>query len=127
MQLTLKDDLPFVALTLTYKGATLVVPEVLVDTGSAGTILAADQVANIALLPEPGDLLHTVRGVGGSEAVFTRRVDCLQVDGHAVEHFEIEIGGMEYGFAISGILGMDYLTRVGAVINLKTLALEFSN
>jgi predicted aspartyl protease len=127
MQLTLKDDLPFVDLTLVYKGVTLTVLEVLVDTGSASTIFSANQVANIALLPEPTDILHTVRGVGGSEAVFTRRVDRLQVDDHAVEHFEIEIGGMEYGFAINGILGMDYLTRVGAIINLNTLALEFAN
>ncbi len=39
----------------------------------------------------------------------------------------VEIGGMEYGFAINGILGMDYLTRVGAIINLSTLALEFAS
>jgi predicted aspartyl protease len=125
MQLTLKDDLPFVTLNLVYRGATLVVPEVLVDTGSASTILSSNQVARVALIPEPADILHTVRGVGGSEAVFTRRVDRLQVDSHAVEHFEIEIGGMEYGFAINGILGMDYLMQVGAIINLSTLALEF--
>ncbi len=77
-------------------------------------------------MPESNDILHTVRGVGGSEAVFTRRVDRLQIDNHAIEDFEIEIGGMEYGFAINGILGMDYLVRVGAIINLKTLAIEFA-
>ncbi len=126
MQLTLKDDLPFVTLTLIYRGATLVVPEVLVDTGSASTVISANQVAQVALVPESNDILHTVRGVGGSEAVFTRRVDRLQIDNHAIEDFEIEIGGMEYGFAISGILGMDYLVRVGAIINLKTLAIEFA-
>jgi predicted aspartyl protease len=102
------------------------VPEVLVDTGSASTVISANQVAQVALVPESKDILHTVRGVGGSEAVFTRRVDRLQVDNHAIEDFEIEIGGMEYGFTINGILGMDCLVRVGAIINLKTLALEFA-
>ena len=126
MRLTLKDDLLFVTLALVYRGATLVVPDVLVDTGSAGTILSANLVAQVALIPEPGDILHTVRGVGGSEAVFARRVDRLQVDNQAVENFEVEIGGMEYGFGINGILGMDYLVRVGAIINLHTLAMEFA-
>jgi predicted aspartyl protease len=127
MRLTLKDDLPFVTLTLVYRGALLVVPEVLVDTGSASTILSANQVAQVALIPEAEDILHTVRGVGGSEAVFTRRVDRLCVDNQVVENFEVEIGGMEYGFAIHGILGMDYLAQVGAIINLHTLALEFAS
>jgi hypothetical protein len=126
MQLTLKEGLPFVSVTLAYRGATLTVPEVLVDTGSASTILSANQVAQIALIPESEDILHTVRGVGGSEAVFTRRVDRLYVDNQVVENFEIEIGGMEYGFAINGILGMDYLTQVGAIINLHTRAIEFA-
>jgi len=40
--------------------------------------------------------------------------------------FEIEVGGMDYGFAINGILGMDFLTRSKAIINLATMKLEFS-
>ncbi len=57
MPLTLKDDLPFVTLTLVYRGATLVVPEVLVDTGSASTILSTNQVAHVTLIPESEDIL----------------------------------------------------------------------
>ena len=36
----------------------------------------------------------------------------------------LEIGGMDYGFEINGLLGMDLLTRVGAIINLDRLQLE---
>ena len=46
MQLTLKDDLPFVKMTVTYGKAEIEIPSVLVDTGSATTILAADIVAH---------------------------------------------------------------------------------
>ena len=64
MQLTLKDDLPFISLKVTYQGREIEVPEVLVDTGSAGTLLAADSVAQIGIMPEPDDTLHTIRGMG---------------------------------------------------------------
>ena len=33
---------------------------------------------------------------------------------------------MDYGFGIQGILGMDFLLRAGAIINLRDLNLEFS-
>lgn len=32
---------------------------------------------------------------------------------------------MDYGFAINGILGMDFLTRTGAVLNLRDLTLAY--
>lgn len=126
MQLTLRDDLPFVSLALTYRGATLTVAQVLIDTGSASTLFAARVVAPIGLLPEMTDEVYTVRGIGGTEAVFTRRVDRVAIEAQAVHDFEIEVGGMNYGFDIDGILGMDFLTRAGALINLRDLRLDFA-
>jgi hypothetical protein len=39
MQLTLRDDLPFLSVTVAYQGVEIEIPDVLVDTGSA-TVLA---------------------------------------------------------------------------------------
>jgi predicted aspartyl protease len=125
MQLFLKDDLPFTSIKLEYCDKTIEVTDVLIDTGSASTILSADIVAQIGITPEPSDSLHIVRGVGGTEVVFTRQIDRLQIDQQSLTKFEIEVGGMDYGFGINGILGMDFLTRAGAVINLCDLKLEF--
>jgi hypothetical protein len=127
MRLTLKYDLPFVTATLTYRQREVEVSHVLVDTGSARTAFAADVVAQIGLIPEPEDTLLTVRGVGGAEVVFTRVVDRVRVGRRAVEQLEVEIGGMDYGFKINGILGMDFLTCTGTIINLHRLQLEFPN
>ena len=38
-----------------------------------------------------------------------------------IEAFEIEVGAMDYRFEIEGILGMDFLTSVGAVIDLSRM------
>lgn len=126
MQLSLKYDLPFVTIKISYRGRTREVSHVLVDTGSGSTILSADIMSEIGIVPEPEDTLHNIRGVGGSEVVFMRRVDLMQMNGHQISDFEIEIGGMNYGFEINGILGMDFLLRAGAIIDLRELKIEFA-
>jgi hypothetical protein len=126
MKLRLRDDLPFVAVQVSYLGRDLEIPSVLVDTGSASTMLAADVVAQIGLVPELEDTLHTIRGIGGTEVVFIRQIDQLRVGQQGLERFEIEVGGMDYGFEINGVLGMDFLVQTGAVIDLQELELRFS-
>jgi hypothetical protein len=125
MQLTLRDNLPFLQVTVGYQGVVMGIPHVLVDTGSATTMLAADMVAAIHIVPSPQDILYTIRGVGGTEVVFSRQVDYIQVGEQRVTDFTIEVGGMDYGFDINGIVGMDFLTQAGAVINLREISIEF--
>ena len=43
-----------------------------------------------------------------------------------VDQFEVEIGEMDYGFEMGGILGMDFLRAAGAVIDLGRLTIEFA-
>jgi predicted aspartyl protease len=97
----------------------------LVDTGSATTILSTDSVVRIGIVPEPSDTLYTIRGIGGIETVFTRRIAQMRIGQQGVQDFEIEVGGMEYGFEIQGILGMDFLLQAGAIIDLCDLRLSF--
>lgn len=125
MQLFLQDNLLFTCITISYHSATLEIYHVLVDTGSASTVLSADVVEAIAIFPEPEDTLHIVRGVGGSEVVFEKRLDYLQIGSHRIEQFPVEIGAMDYGFAIHGILGMDFLLEAGAVLDLNRMQIEF--
>jgi hypothetical protein len=125
MKLSLKYDLPFVALLLAHKNSMLEISDVLVDTGSASTILSADALSKLGIVPAPEDTLYSIRGVGGSEVVFARKLDYLQVGERRINDFEIEVGGMDYGFDINGILGTDFLLRSGARIDLSKLEIEF--
>jgi predicted aspartyl protease len=100
MKLSLRGSLPFVTFTLHYNNSSLEIADVLVDTGSASTVLSSDLVAQIGIVPEASDRLRTLRGVGGRELVFTRRLDRLEV------------------------VGMDYLTRTRAILDLRNLTLD---
>lgn len=125
VQLELYDNLPFTTVKVTYNGSEIEVTNVLVDTGSATTVLAAEIVASIGIVPEPADILFTIRGVGGTEVVFLRRLESLAVGDKLVYGPEVEIGGMDYGFPINGILGMDFLVQAGTIIDLRSLQLLF--
>jgi len=125
-RLALKYDLPFTTTSMAYNGIPIEISDVLVDTGSASTILAADIVVNVQIIPRAEDILHAIHGVGGSEVVFTGRIDYLRVGERSIADFEIEVGGMDYGFKINGILGMDCLTRAGAIVNLREMKIEFA-
>jgi hypothetical protein len=125
MQIILKNNLIFTQVSIVYQGAATDISSVLVDTGSATTILAADEVARVQIKAVPQDTIHIIRGVGGVESVFTRFVDDLIVGECNLPHFQIEVGKMAYGFEINGILGMDFLIRAKAIINLPEMRIDF--
>jgi len=127
MQLALKYNLPFISITLAYQGITTDISHVLIDTGSGRTILAADIVACLGIVPSEKDMPYAVRGVGGTEIVFARRVDYVKIGEYRLSDFEIEIGGMDYGFEINGIIGTDFLINSGAITNLRESYIEFEN
>ena len=121
MKIQLKDGLPFVSTQLTYQGRRITLENVLLDTGSAGSIFPTDRVLSIGVEYEADDFVYRIRGVGGEEFVFAKRLDRVALRNLEVEDFEIEIGLMDYGFEIDGILGMDFLIEVGAILNLERL------
>ncbi len=125
MQLTLRDGLLLLPVTVSYQGQQVRVPDLVVDTGSATTMISIDILLQIGIVPEPEDILHVVRGLGGAEVVFSRRVDSLQVGSCAVEQFEIEVGGIDRAFDINGVLGLDFLLQARAILNLGSFQLDF--
>lgn len=126
MQLLLEHSLALVTIEMYYRGAVLEVPRVILDTGSATTLLSVDYVEQAGIIPEAGDRIHNIYGVGGVESMFMRELDSLTVGDRTLEHFSIDVGGMEYARGINGILGMDFLLRAGAVIDLQAMSLEFA-
>jgi hypothetical protein len=124
MRMQVRDGLPYVTVTLQYRGHQLALANVLVDTGSAGTLFATDQVLTVGLQYEAEDQVERIRGVGGTEFVFIKRVDRLSVGELQVSDFAIEVGAMDYGFTLDGILGTDFLLQVGAVMDLSRLTIH---
>jgi hypothetical protein len=126
MKIRVQDGLPYISATITHKGQTLTLENVLLDTGSAGTIFSADKVVAAGLEYGTDDTVHRIRGVGGAEFVFTKHAESLAVGDLRLNNFEIEVGAMDYGFAIDGIIGIDFLSQVKAVIDLDRFEIRAS-
>ncbi|WP_003539951.1 retropepsin-like aspartic protease family protein [Desulfotomaculum nigrificans] len=123
MNIMLKYGLPFTSVLLTHKGRSLHFDNFLVDTGSASTIIAAEIAVQLGLGPEPLDVIRRIRGVGGTEFVYEKHIDKIQMGSKKLDNLRIQIGDMDYGFDINGILGMDFLTRSKVIIDLETMTL----
>ena len=126
MRLELREFLLFVPVTLVYRGSSLEIDDLLVDTGSASTLLSIDVVASLGIYPEATDNIRRIRGVGGVDYVFSKPIDAILIGGRAASSLEVEFGGLDYGFKMNGILGLDALLRAGAVLDLKNLTIDFS-
>lgn len=121
MNIRLVGGLPYVRASLTYKGKRLDLDHVVLDTGSGGSIFSADELQRLGVVSEPEDRVYRVVGVGGKELVFSKRLEGVALGGMELRDFEVQIGAMNYGFPIQGIIGMDFLLQFQAVIDLGKL------
>lgn len=119
MKFNIKFGLPFVSIELIFRGKVLLLEKVLLDTGSASTILNANRLEIIGVVPEEYDVVDAIRGVGGVEYVYTKQLDQLKLDQTILENFQVEIGNMDYGFDLDGIIGFDFISDAELVIDTK--------
>lgn len=124
VKLELKYGLPFCKITLCYKGKSMVLDNVLIDTGSGGTVLKMDKVDELGITIEKDDAIETISGVGGVEFVYKKNIDSINLGSLKFSNFTIEVGVMDYGFEINGILGIDFLKSVGAIIDLGEMTIH---
>jgi len=121
MNLRIVDGLPFFSMIITFRGRSMHLDHVLLDTGSAGTILRADRVSEIGMEPEPHDVTHVIRGIGGTEFVYVKTLDAVHLGECAIRSFPVEIGQMDYGYEMDGIIGFNLIHAAGMVIDARNL------
>ncbi len=88
--------------------------------------MSAERLLDAGMVFGATDPVLRIRGIGGAEIVVAKILDTLAVGDaeYVARDFEVEVGGMDYGISMDGILGMDYLARLGLVIDLATLELR---
>lgn len=121
-ELRIVEKLPQVSIRISNKGKHLDLDHVLIDTGSGGTVFSATRLLEIDIRCEPSDTLNRIRGVGGTEFVFSKNIENISMGDLSLTSFNIEVGALEYGFRfpLDGIVGMDFLDKIGAVIDLRS-------
>ena len=120
--ITVDHYVPFVEVRLFDKGKALVLPQVLLDSGSAGTVFDIDALVNMGIEAHPDDTIREMVGVGGGiEYVIEKMIDAIEVGDLVVRPFKIQVGALDYRIQMRGILGFDFLQQAGAFVDFKTL------
>ena len=121
VKLEYKYGLPFCEIIIKYQGSSITLDNILLDTGSGGTIFKMAEVDKIGITIEKEDTIETISGVGGIEFVYKIEIDKIKFGNLEIKNFNIEVGVMDYGFKINGIIGMDFLEHIGAIIDLNKM------
>jgi hypothetical protein len=109
--------LPYTSVVLEANGQSLELERVLIDSGSGASVFKTDDLATIGISITSTDKLEYMRGVGGQEVVISKQIGALSVGDLTVNPFTIQIGGLNYGIRMDGILGSDFLLKTGAKID----------
>jgi predicted aspartyl protease len=115
---------PFTEVVVSANGKTITLAKVLIDTGSAGTLFKTEDMRQLGIVLELTDKVVAMSGIGGGEYVVEKQVDSLQVGNLVVSPFTIQMGAVEYGIPMDGILGADFLLQTGAVLDFKKLEIR---
>lgn len=123
MRIRLEDGLPFVEATIVVGGKKVELPVALLDTGSAGTLVNADRLLAEGVTAEPTDRIGSVRGIGGVEYVLRKRASEVRLGDLSLPEVEVQVGALDYGFAVDAIIGAAVLCGLRAIIDLGRLEL----
>ncbi|QOY38275.1 retropepsin-like aspartic protease [Anaerobacillus isosaccharinicus] len=126
MKIKYKYGLLLVDISLTFKGKSIVIENMVVDTGAARTLISQNVVEEIGLGVDLQDRIVTYYGIGGKEHAFRKRVDLIQIGDFTAKEVELDFNDFGYD-DINGLLGLDLLMKAGYIIDLSKLQMNKNN
>jgi hypothetical protein len=123
MNLDLIDGLLFSCLTITHQGKSILIHDVVIDTGAAESIISIDAVEDLFNSYEPGDQIRFMTGIGGREASVRRKIDQLNFDSFIAHDCYIDFGRIGEYNGINGLIGLDLLIPGKFILDLYRLQL----
>ena len=124
MNMKFQDGLLFTSIQVSFRGSTKVIENIVIDTGTAETIISPGAVEDIGIFAELEDSVNSFYGVGGSlHNFFSKNVEKVKLGEVSLEEVKIDFGVIDPKGYINGLLGLDLLMKLGAVIDLKKLSL----
>ena len=122
MKIEYREGLIFTSLKIEFRGLFKVIDNVVIDTGAAETIISPDAVDDIGIIAESDDSINSFYGVGGSlHNFFSKKVDKV-----CLGKVNSDFGVIDPSERINGLLGLDLLMKIGAVIDLKNFTMNIN-
>jgi predicted aspartyl protease len=124
MRIHYDGSLLTITLSVVYRGKTMQIEDVIVDTGSSHTILSPDVLEQIGVTYENGDPVYEAYGIGGTVPFYTKVMDEIIMDTLKIKQIEVDVGMLPKSH--KGLLGLDILKTHGFIVDLEKLELRLS-
>lgn len=115
--------LPLTEVCFVNGGNSITLSKFLIDTGSKTSLISTETAIELGLDQQPDDEVNIIRGIGGIESVYEKRIEKIVLDGLAYNNFKLDVGAMLYGFDFDAIIGSDLLRYSKAIVNFDEMTL----
>ncbi|WP_047985877.1 aspartyl protease family protein [Ornithinibacillus californiensis] len=126
MIISMQDGLPIVSVTLLYRGKSILIDNILLDTGCSTTIFDTDEVECIGLtIDRRNGRPKRMYGVGGeSELCYEQTVYELSIGDYLMDSFDLQLGITKETYGFNGILGVDFMMKSGLTIDFEEMEVK---
>ena len=126
--LQFKNGLLYTSIILKHGNKSVLVDNVIIDTGAFHTILATDYLEDMDVEFSEDDELVKASGYGGTVCYSVRkRIDYLECGNLKVEDIKLDFGEIDPNERVNGLIGMDFLRKAGVVLDLVDLVMYKKN
>lgn len=124
MKISFDGQLITTSLIVTFRGKTLQINDMSIDTGSSHTVISPDILEELGVTYEHGDDIYEAYGIGGSVPFYSKMMDKIQIDKMSINNIEIDVGILPKNH--NGLLGLDILMNYHFIVDMSKLELYAS-
>lgn len=122
--LQFKDGLLYTSIILKHGEKSVLVDDVIIDTGAFHTIISTDYLEKMDVEFSEDDELVKASGYGGTVCYSVRkRIDSIQCDDLSVKDIKLDFGEIDPNERVNGLIGLDFLRKAGVIIDLVDLVM----
>lgn len=122
--LQFKDGLLYTSITLKHGDKSVLVNDVIIDTGAFHTIIATDYLDKMDVEFSEDDELVKASGYGGIVCYSVRkRIDYIGCGDLNVKDINLDFGEIDPNERVNGLIGLDFLRKAGVIIDLVDLVM----
>lgn len=123
-KLQYKKGLLYTSIELKYKEKSIIIEDVIIDTGASHSILATEYLEEIDIPLLDDDELVKATGYGGMVCYSIRkRLDEIRCGSLVLKDIKLDFGVIDTNDRINGLIGLDFLIGAKSVIDLARLTI----
>lgn len=109
MKIEKKHGLLIASMTISFRGKSKIIPDLVIDTGAAHSIISLDEVESLGIAGEMGDEIVYMHGIGGTEQSLRKRVDKVEFANETFNQILMDFWDFSKHGDIRGLIGLDIL------------------